>query len=278
MKASLIIFVCGATSLGWSRVAAKDPAEAVPDQLDISKFPASVVEDVFVPVPSEIFSVLDKLGEPDWRGELRRGGYGTLADRTKIALIFGIAVADGFLAVEAEDRDAIQRTGREVLRLANAIGIQESVTPHVQSIIEAAQHENWQKVRGELDRTQATVRATMEKMRDDDLARCVSIGGWLRGTQVVSALISDSYSSDKAELLSQPEIVEHFGETIMQMQPAIKNHESVKELIKGLDVIHGLMEESENVIGADVVVEINEVCSMLLESIGTQNKSGSGKS
>ncbi len=249
-----------------------DPVKA-PEQIDVASFPAAVVEDVFVPVPSEIFSVLAKLGDPDWRGELRADGYGTHTDRTRIALIFGIAVADGFLAVEAKDQDSIQRTGREVLRLANAIGIEASVTPHAQSIIDASRREDWDEVRRELDRTQVTVRATMEKMRDADLARCVSIGGWLRGTQVVSRLISNSYSSNRAELLSQPDIVAHFGETISRMDPGVQENEKIRELAVGLEKIQGLMEDSGDVVGADVVVEIQRVCSGLLESIGTKAKS-----
>jgi len=262
-----IYVVVVAFQLSAARLSA-DPVKA-PEQIDVAAFPAAVVEDVFVPVPSEIFSVLAKLGDPDWRGELRVDGYGTHSDRTQIAIIFGIAVADGFLAVEAEDQDAIQRTGREVLRLANAIGIQASVTPHARSIIDAARDENWEGVRRELDRTQVTVRATMQKMRDGDLARCVSIGGWLRGTHVVSRLISNSYSTDRAELLSQPDIVAHFGESIAKMQPDIRSHRKVVELARELEKIRALMEKSGEVVGADVVAEIQKISGALLESIET---------
>src|SRR5690606_41897176 len=50
-----------------------------------------------------------------------------------------------------------------------------------------------------LDATQQTVRTTMEKkLRDDELAGLVSLGGWLRGTNVVTTFIGNSYSEDKA--------------------------------------------------------------------------------
>ncbi|MFV1994173.1 MAG: hypothetical protein ACC661_01955 [Verrucomicrobiales bacterium] len=243
------------------------PGNSLPKQLDLSSLPGALVEDIFVPVPSEIFGVLDKLGDPDWRGELPEEGYGTYPDRTRLALVFGLAVADGFLAVEAEDREAIKRIGREILRLATAIGIQSAVTPHVQSILEASNRADWGAILQELDRTQATVRETMEEMRDDDLARCVSIGGWLRGTQVASSLISDSYSQDKAELLSQPDIVRHFSGTILHMDPSIQENETMVVLSVGLGKIGKIMAASGDVIGADDVAEIHELCSNLLDSV-----------
>ena len=43
---------------------AAQPAKSI----DLSKFPkeAQMVERVVVPVPSEVFAVLDKLGKPNW--------------------------------------------------------------------------------------------------------------------------------------------------------------------------------------------------------------------
>ena len=44
--------------------------DSPPQKIDISKLPKQtrVVDDVIVPVPSEIFTVLDKLGNPNWPG------------------------------------------------------------------------------------------------------------------------------------------------------------------------------------------------------------------
>jgi hypothetical protein len=43
-------------------------SEAPPRQIDLSKFPATQLDDVVVPLPSEVFNVLDKLGSPNWHG------------------------------------------------------------------------------------------------------------------------------------------------------------------------------------------------------------------
>lgn len=39
-----------------------------PDHIDLSKFPATQLDDIVVPLPSEVFNVLDKLGTPNLAG------------------------------------------------------------------------------------------------------------------------------------------------------------------------------------------------------------------
>src|SRR6202047_5630970 len=78
-------------------------AEAPPSHADLSKFPATQLDDVVVPLPSEVFNVLDKLGSPNWGGQLREPKVRNRGEREQIALLLGSVVAEGFVAVEAAD-------------------------------------------------------------------------------------------------------------------------------------------------------------------------------
>jgi len=82
--------------------------EGVVEVTSAKNFPGYVVDDVVVPVPSEIFSVLDKLGEPNWRQELRGVDTADTTDRTRLSLIFGSVVAEGFVAVPAQDKKPVE--------------------------------------------------------------------------------------------------------------------------------------------------------------------------
>src|ERR1700738_429458 len=64
-------------------------ADAPPRQIDLNRFPATKLEDVVVPLPSEVFNVLDKLGTPDWRGEMRAPNISSRGARAQIALLLG---------------------------------------------------------------------------------------------------------------------------------------------------------------------------------------------
>src|ERR1700739_1293802 len=72
-------------------------AESPPRQIDLNRFPATKLDDVVVPLPSEVFNVLDKLGTPDWRGEMRSPHISSRGAREQIALLVGSRVADGFV-------------------------------------------------------------------------------------------------------------------------------------------------------------------------------------
>lgn len=184
----------------------------------------------------------------------------------RLALVFGSTVAEGFIAVQAERGESIQDVGRRVLRLSESLGLGDAVVPHCQSIIDAAGEKEWRRVREELDRTQQTVRTTMEKLRDDDLANLVSLGGWLRGTEAVTAIVSGTYSPDKAELLNQPDIVRHFRDEIAAMNQLVRSEPEVVAIAEGLSVILGEIEKAEGAApSADAVLRIGETCRTLLE-------------
>jgi hypothetical protein len=233
--------------------------------LDLKKFPGALVEQVVIPVPGEVFSVLDKLGEQDWSSEIATPKRKTSTDRVRLALVFGCTVAEGFVAVEAEDRDAIQDAGRRVLRLADTLGLQDAVLPHSQSIIDSAQSGDWNAVRLGFDQTQATVRVTMEKMRDEEIASLVSLGGWLRGTRALTRLISESYSSDRSELLNQPELAKYFKDAVASMKAEIREQPDVKAIHDGLAEIEKTMEDGKGEISEGAVSGIGEICEKLLK-------------
>jgi hypothetical protein len=237
------------------------------EEFDPLAFPGKVVDDVIVPVPSEVFSVLDKLGEPNWNAELRKQSIPTTSDRTKLSLLFGYTVAEGFVAVQAQDKEAVKDIGHDVISLAKSLGLSKSVLPHAQAILDAADKGNWSSIRKEFDQTQKTVRDTMENMKDMDLSQCVSLGGWLRGTASVTSVVKKSFSADRAELLNQPMLVEHFVTSISKMPGSTRDHDVVKAIQKGLASVLDEMEGAVDGFSKDAVNSIGKTCDSLLSEI-----------
>lgn len=249
-----------------SGIAAEDAeAPAAPERIDLTHFPGELVDQVVVPIPAEIFAVLDKLDEPDWNSgidlppERERGG-----ERTLLALTFGSLVAEGFIAVQAKNDEEIEMIGRRVLSLSESLGLAAAVRPHSLSIIEAAGKRDWEKVRDELDSTQQTVRTTMEKLRDDELADLVSLGGWLRGTNVVTAFIGSSYSEDKAELLNQPGLIAHFRETLAALRGPSAASSAIRAIGTGLARLEAIVVEPGELAEEDVL-QIRDISRAMLE-------------
>src|SRR6185436_20193361 len=120
---------------------------APPPKIDVSKLPqqSRVIGDVVVPVPSEIFSVLDKLGKPPWAEVLRpmKNVAKPFGEQAQVALHLGTVIAEGFVAVEAEDADQVEKIGRSVLSLSDALGVSKAVKKRAQAIIDAGNKKEW---------------------------------------------------------------------------------------------------------------------------------------
>ena len=236
-------------------------------ELDLTKFPGQIIDEVIVPVPSEIFTVLDKLGDPDWKAEVGVTPKPSFNERTDVALLLGATVADGFIAVQAEDKKSVQEVGKNVLSLAQALSVKDDVLRHCQAIDDAANASKWDVVRSELDATQATVRGKMQQMQDGALAECISVGGWLRGTQVITAVIGKSFSAERAELLYQPDLAEYFNDALEEMLVKAKNPAKLKLIADGLARVRELMDNGGGDITAAAVAEMNTVTAGLVKKI-----------
>src|ERR1700720_2377735 len=191
-------------------------AAQAPRQIDVKQM-SKQVENVVVPLPNEIFGALNKLGSVNWREYVRTEKSSNFTERPRIALLLGTVIADGFIAVQAEDAPAVKDIGQRVQTLARGIGVERSITQHAKAIIEAADKRKWESVRQELDRTQNSVQQAMNEVHDEKLSQLVSLGGWLRGTAVLTSVVTKRFSPEGAELLHQPDLLIHFQTQLDQM-------------------------------------------------------------
>jgi hypothetical protein len=241
--------------------------ESAPSQIDLRKFPATQLDEVVVPLPSEVFNVLDKLGAPNWRGELRDPVVGTRGERAQIALLLGSIVAEGFVAVEAADKERVKEVGRGVLELARAIGVEKTVLTRTNLIVTKANSGEWGAVRHELDGALTDVKNAMIELKDSQLAHLVSLGGWIRGTEVLTSVVAKSYSADGADLLNQPDLLKYFQHRIADMPPRMRNNQLVNKIEKGLDEISPLINQK---LTPGSVKRINEITGQMVKAIDSR--------
>ena len=270
----LTICTAGWLSLALLSTAADDASKVAPDkgagELDLTQFPGQIVDEVIVPVPSEIFSALDRLGDPDWKKQVLATVRPSFTERTDVALLLGATVADGFIAVQAEDRKTVEDVGRDVLSLAAVLGVREDVLKHCEAIDAAAKAAKWDTVRTELDATQATVKAKMETLRDGALAECISVGGWLRGTEVITSVIAGGYSKDRAELLYQPDLADYFNDALEDMLTRAKNPARLKSIADGVARLREIMQSGDEILTEKSVKEMHGICAGLVKTINTK--------
>ncbi len=238
-----------------------------PDQLA----KAIKTDSLTIPTPGELFAAFEKPGKPDWAGQYRTPIPVTYRNRAQIALNLGGLIADGFIAVEAQDSQQVKNIGTDIIKLAKALGVSENVLSRGNSINEFAENSEWDSLQEELEATQNEVKTSMQSHSDQDLVILVSLGGWIRGTQVVSASIMKNYDERSARVLRQPAVVNFIHAKIAEIGMELRNEPLVKEVNGQLPALEKLVTFPPGKAPTlDEVRKINQAVSKLMEAI--QNK------
>jgi hypothetical protein len=249
-----------------------------PQKIDVSNLPAAakMIDEVVVPVPSEVFNVLDKLGKPHWEDVLRPTEKSVVvpSEPAHIALRLGTVIAEGFIAVEAENTEEVKKIGSNVQKLAKALNVEKQVEKHANAIIAGANKKDWASVRLELDNTLRDVKDAMQRLNSEPLSQLISIGGWLRGTEALATVVTSSYSKDGAELLHQPVLLDYFERKLSAMPAKHKRLPLVTEVQKGVLEIRPMVGiEDGSQISAKSVEAVGGVAGRLIKAI---NSKGNG--
>ena len=223
--------------MGTTVAFAAEPAPISSEQLA----KAIKTDSLTIPTPGELFAALEKPGKPDWAGQYRTPIPMTYRNRAQIALNLGGLIADGFIAVEAQDSQQVKNTGTDIIKLAKALGVSENVLSRGNSISEFAENSEWDALQEELEATQNEVKASMQSHSDQDLVILVSLGGWIRGTQVVSASIMKNYDERSAKVLRQPAVINFIHSKMNEIGAELRNEPLIKTVSDQLSALEKLV-------------------------------------
>ena len=218
-------------------VAGAETRHLAPDQL--AKAVRS--DSISIPTPGELFAALEKPGKTNWSSQYRGPMSMTYRNRAQIALNLGGLIADGFIAVEAKDSQQVKNIGSDIIKLAKALGVSENLLRRSNSINEFAENDEWDTLQEELEATQNEVKSSMKSHADQDLVILVSLGGWIRGTQVVSGAIMQNYDERSAKVLRQPALVRFMQSKIDEISPELRGEPLVKDVSEQLIGIERLV-------------------------------------
>jgi hypothetical protein len=114
------------------------------------------------------------------------------------------------------------------------------------------------------------VRSAMDMLSSRDESELVSIGGWLRGTQALTSLVSRDYKADRAELLHQPELLDTFDAQLAAMLTNPKLHKDpvIQSLQDGLKKVRPLiMMPGDAPIPQKSVEQVHDISTGLVNTI-----------
>jgi hypothetical protein len=240
--AETVLLVCGFLAVTGEppRVFGQEPTDNVAgherEELGVNPYTAPSVAD--------IFQQLDDLKPLPFEQLKREFPQAMHTSREQMGLVFGSLVADGFLIVECQKKNLVEDLGRVLLRQARSLGVGDRVMRHSASLTEHGEKGDWTAVRGELISTQQDVEQAMSDLRDQKMAHLISLGGWLRGLEITSGAVEGDYSSDRAAVLWQRDLINYFAEEMRTLRPPVAHAPLFEKIRAGLTAIQTLLNQA----------------------------------
>ena len=229
---------------------------------------AARTDSISVPTPGELFAALGKTGKINWSAQYRGPMPMTYSNRAQIALNLGGLIADGFIAVEAKDGQQVKNIGSDIMKLGKALGVSEQLLSRGNSINEFAEHNEWDTLQAELEATENEVKSSMQSHADQDLVILVTLGGWIRGTQVVTEAIIKNYNEPAAKVLRQPGLVRFMQSKVNEISPELRQEHLVNDVSEQLTGLEKLVSFPEGKSpSAEEVQKVNEAVGKLMTEI-----------
>src|SRR6266700_475481 len=149
-----------------------------------------------------------------------------------------------------------------------ALGVSQHLLSRGNSINEFAENNEWDTLQEELEATQNEVKSSMQSHSDQDLVILVTLGGWIRGTQVVTSAIVQNYNEQSAKVLRQPALVHFMQSRINEISPELRNEPLVKDVSNELAKIEKLVSFPENKTpDLEQVRKVNQAVGKMMEAI-----------
>ncbi len=228
------------------------------------------LEALSVPVPGELFAALGGLGEPNWQSLYRPPIATSYSSRAQIALNLGGLIADGYLGVEAADSQQVKNVAKDILALAKPLGVSQNILARGNSLIDFADRDEWNTLREELEATQNELENSMAEQGDTELVGLVSLGGWVRATEVISGWLVENPAPENAKILRQPALAGFLRAQAEVLSERAQDDPVVRELRKKLESIETLTSQGRG--GPPTAEEVAQLHATVAELVAEISK------
>jgi len=250
---------------------ARGATPAIPPMTEAQRGEAVFLDAMSIPCPGEVFTALNKVCRPNWATLVTPATAPVTTDRSQLALAVGVLAANGYIAVEAQDGQQVRNVGREIMSVAKALGVSQSLLGRGNSLLEFAENNAWEALADELEATENEVKATMVEQKDRDLVLLTSASAWLRGLEIASGVVLASESLQGMEVIRQPELASKLAAQLGALPLRLKGGALVASARETLESVASLLKANglSKQESRSALQKIHDDCSAVVKSILT---------
>jgi hypothetical protein len=187
-------------------------------------------------------------------------------DRADLAIELGFLIADGFLMVQAEQLQDVEKMAKDLTRYGKALGAGDRVNRHAAGLLESAKKGDIPQLKIELSSTQRDVESELVTLKDADLAHLISLGGWVRALEVSSMAVDKQFSPERARKVMRQDIAEYYSDCITGLEPEISarpNYIAMRDLLESLSEKMNL--QNSQAPTPEAMKDIRQISTQLVE-------------
>lgn len=232
---------------------------------------AVYLDSMSIPCPGEIFAAINKVSRPNWVTLDHNSSAPVTTRRAQLALAVGVLITNGYIAVEAQDGQQVKNIGRDIMTMAKALGVSQSILGRGNNLIQFAEQNEWNELRNELEATENEVKTTMIDQQDKNLITLTSAGAWIRGLQVASQIISNQYSLKGAALLNEPDLALRLISNLEALPDKLHNDALVLSAKATLLTVVNLLKKEPHGLSKEMLQKIEQETGKLVAAISASD-------
>ena len=262
MTGSLLMAFVG-SGLSWAQELSPIPEDLLFDEHVREEFG---VNEITAPSIERIFKDLESLGDLPYNELSRKLPENAPKQRSIAALSLGMIIADGLLTVQCEQRGALKPIGETLKAHAEALGADKRMNRHTKSLVEHSLSGEWDDLKKELALTQGDVQAELILLRDVRIAHLISLGGWLRASQIACVTLNRNFDAEKAARIIRIDVIDYFISELEYFEPDLLSKSKLADLQKDLKDLRKEMDPkgANNAYTADQMKTLGRQVDMIL--------------
>ncbi|MFM8886321.1 MAG: hypothetical protein ACKOKC_07905 [Chthoniobacterales bacterium] len=154
--------------------------------------------------------------------------------RPDAALALGVKIADGIVAIKAQNAEKLNRSADQLEALGKKLGATDDDLKRARQVREMANRGEWMMVFLELGFLQADIMKKLAAPENKDERTLVIASGWLQGGRYATALIEQNYTPELSNILREPVLAGELNKQVSAVGGELAKSPKVQAVTKAM--------------------------------------------
>jgi hypothetical protein len=150
-------------------------------------------------------------------------------------LALGVKIADGIVAIRAQDVEKLNRSADQLEALGKNLGATDDDLKRARQVRDLANRGEWLAVYLELGFLQADIMKKLNTPENQNDRTLVIASGWLQGARYATSLIIANYTPELSNILREPVLAGELSKQLAALPASMQESDKVRQVREAVD-------------------------------------------